>query len=101
LRPIGRFVVPPDDACLDGHFPGRPTVPGVVVVDEAVTLICGRMHHVSLAEILVGKFAGVVLPGQPVEVSCGEMAAGRVEFACTQLGRTVALGVIRLTVHNL
>ena len=34
-----RFSIPSDHPCLAGHFPGRPIVPGVVILDEAVALI--------------------------------------------------------------
>jgi 3-hydroxymyristoyl/3-hydroxydecanoyl-(acyl carrier protein) dehydratase len=32
-----RFILEPDAACLDGHFPGRPLIPGVVLLDAAIT----------------------------------------------------------------
>lgn len=33
------FVVPHDHPCLPGHFPGRPVVPGVVVLDHVLQAV--------------------------------------------------------------
>lgn len=34
-----RFSIPADHPCLPGHFPGRPVVPGVVVLDRVFAAI--------------------------------------------------------------
>lgn len=94
--PIGWFVVPPDDPCLEGHFPGSPLVPGVILLDEVIASIEGSQPGLMVAEVTVAKFTGAVLPGQVVEISCDDAAADRVAFACSVTGRTVARGLVRL-----
>jgi 3-hydroxyacyl-[acyl-carrier-protein] dehydratase len=100
MRVVGQFVIAHDRACLDGHFPGRPIAPGVVVLDEALSLIADHLPGWSVSGLASAKFLSVVLPGQAVEVQCGPMpadpASGRVDFACFIVGRAVVRGVARL-----
>lgn len=58
------FVVPHDHPCLPGHFPGRPVVPGVVVLDhvlQAVEALHGPRAAARLPQV---KFVQPLLPGQ-------------------------------------
>lgn len=54
-----------DHPALAGHFPGRPIVPGVVLLDEALAAaehLLGR--SVSLAGLTQAKFVRPLLPEQ-------------------------------------
>ncbi len=98
---VGQFVIPPDHACLDGHFPGRPIVPGMVLLDEALSLIGDHLPGRIVSGLASAKFLAVVLPGQVVEVQCGTppadpSAPSRVDFACVVAGGIVARGTARL-----
>lgn len=62
------FVVPLDHPCLPGHFPGRPLVPGVVVLDHvlaAVEAVHGPLGPLRLPQV---KFASPLLPGETARV---------------------------------
>ncbi|MBN6149122.1 beta-hydroxyacyl-ACP dehydratase [Xanthomonas sp. AmX2] len=62
------FVVPPDHPCLPGHFPGRPLVPGVVVLDhvlQAIEAAHGARAGLRLPQV---KFLQPLLPGQPAHI---------------------------------
>ena len=53
---------------LAGHFPGRPVVPGVVLIDR----ICAALHSVAggrLARIGVVKFLAPLLPGEDASLT--------------------------------
>ncbi len=77
-----RFSIPADHPCLPGHFPGRPVVPGVVVLDrvfaaieaaEAVEADSGiGSAQVRLPQV---KFVQPLLPEQFARVELERMSA--------------------------
>ena len=93
----GRFRISPDHPCLPGHFPGRPIVPGVVLLDEAFALVLARLPGWALAAIGAVKFTSPVLPGHEVEVDYDLIEPDRLRYSCTVAGRAVLRGSARLT----
>ncbi len=91
-----RFSIPSDHPCLAGHFPGRPIVPGVVILDEAVALILRDRPANRVTELDDVKLLAPVLPGDEVTVTCGESMPGRLVFTCVVAGRTVLRGRLRI-----
>ncbi len=75
------FVVPMDHPALAGHFPGRPLVPGVLVLDHVLQAV--RAHSgkkiVRLAQV---KFLSALLPSERAHTSC-EVDQERVNFRVT------------------
>jgi 3-hydroxyacyl-[acyl-carrier-protein] dehydratase len=96
MQPLFRFSIPQSHPSLPGHFPDRPIVPGVVVLDEAVALILCDRPTDRLAALDDVKFLAPVLPGAEVTVTCRETAAGRLAFACEVAGHAVLRGRLRL-----
>ena len=95
MERVGAFCIAADHPSLPGHFPGRPIVPGVVLLDAAFALIMAR-HPGCLPSALPSvRFTRPVRPGQPVDVSC-DSGAGRIAFACAVDGQTVLHGSIVL-----
>jgi len=74
------FVFPADFTGFQGHFPGRPVLPGVCLV-QAVLALLGRSNSrpVLLREIVAAKFFSTVGPGDTVRVACRESPAGAAE----------------------
>lgn len=95
MMPVGRFTIASDHPALAGHFPGRPVVPGVVLLDRVLTAIGGARDGRPLC-LPVVKFVRPVLPGQIVEVSCSVPRDGRVAFRCAVLDSVVAHGSVSL-----
>lgn len=63
--PITRFTIPHDHPCLPGHFPGRPIVPGVVVLDRVLAAIeAGHGGALGAMRMPQVKFAQPLLPGE-------------------------------------
>ena len=63
-----RFSIPSDHPSLPGHFPGRPVVPGVVVLDHVVAAIettHGALPPLRLPQV---KFVQPLLPGEEAEI---------------------------------
>ncbi len=98
MIPAGRFQVAPDHPCLPGHFPGRPVVPGVVLLDEALALLLAAAPGLRVAGLPAVRFLRPVLPGETVEVLQETLSApGRVSFACRVAGRDAMRGAVLLT----
>jgi 3-hydroxyacyl-[acyl-carrier-protein] dehydratase len=91
-----RFSIPDDHPSLSGHFPGRPIVPGVVALDNAIALILRDRPQDRLAGFDDVKFLAPVLPGSEVTVTYSETAPGRLVFACAVAGHAVLRGRVRL-----
>ncbi len=84
VRAVGRKFVRDDEWFLEGHFPGRPIVPGVIMV-EALAQACGiavlvvpenRGKLALFAGIDKVRFKRIVSPGDELTLSC-EIIAGR------------------------
>ena len=83
-----RFTVPAGHPSLPGHFPGRPIVPGVLLLD-AVLRAAGLAAPIRLVR---AKFAAPVAPGEEVSVEFGRPAPDRLGFTCHCRGRRVLWG---------
>lgn len=62
------FVIAPDHPSLPGHFPGRPLVPGVVLLDRVVAAIEARHGPLGALRLPQVKFMQPLLPGEPARV---------------------------------
>ncbi len=92
----GPFTITPDHPSLPGHFPGRPIVPGVVLLDRVLAAVLHANPGARAAGLPMVKFTRPVLPGQSVSVVCSPARNGRVAFACSEAGAEVARGTVQL-----
>jgi 3-hydroxymyristoyl/3-hydroxydecanoyl-(acyl carrier protein) dehydratase len=61
--------VPRDHPSLPGHFPGRPIVPGVVLLDLTFAALCTALAQpIELVSIVSAKFMQAVAPETRVDV---------------------------------
>jgi len=86
------FVVPAGHPCLRGHFPGRPVVPGVVVLDRVLAAAEGLLGEVPAGLRLPQvKFVRPLLPDEParlrLEPARGADGGLRVKFRVALRGR--------------
>ena len=96
MRLVGGFCIAEDHPSLPGHFPGRPVVPGVVLLDAAFALILAQRPGRGVAGVPSVKFTRPVRPGQDVLVSCDASGGDRVAFACTVEGQPALHGSVML-----
>lgn len=77
MRCVAWMQVDPEDAIFAGHFPGRPILPGVLII-EAVGQTAAVMMAASAPQGMIGnallaavnrfKFFKPVMPGQQVRI---------------------------------
>lgn len=88
-----------DHPAYAGHFPGRPVLPGVVLLDavlHALTVQLGR--QAMPGQIKAAKFLSPVRPGESLTLHYSAESAGgfRFEIRCPEQGgeRSVASGAV-------
>jgi 3-hydroxyacyl-[acyl-carrier-protein] dehydratase len=63
-----QFSIPSDHPSLPGHFPGRPIVPGVVVLDHVLAAIEARHGPLGPLRLPQVKFLQPLLPGESADI---------------------------------
>jgi 3-hydroxymyristoyl/3-hydroxydecanoyl-(acyl carrier protein) dehydratase len=87
------FSIAPDHPALSGHFPGRPIVPGVLLLDAVLRAIVARDPGMPPPDrLLRAKFLAPVLPGQEVALELDERRDGRIAFSGRVAGAVVLRG---------
>jgi len=84
-----------DHPAYAGHFPGRPILPGVVLLAEAlaaIALATGRAA--SRWSIASAKFSSPVTPGMALTLRHEPHPRGGVRFEILAEGRVVASGTL-------
>jgi 3-hydroxymyristoyl/3-hydroxydecanoyl-(acyl carrier protein) dehydratase len=94
----GTFTIAHDHPSLDGHFPGRPVVPGVVLLDHAFAVIRDALGcDTTVVRLRKVKFVSPLLPGQPVAVNFRRIGDTAVAFDCRTADRPIATGTLDLS----
>ena len=87
------WTVPTDHPAFAGHFPDRPIVPGVVLIDRAI-LFAGQLPGLADAPWQIGnaKFFSPVGPGEVLTFGLQGRAGGALAFTVRSGDREVASG---------
>ena len=89
-----RFSISHDHPSLPGHFPGRPIVPGVVLLDrvvEAIEAAHGPLPALRLPQV---KFVQPLLPGEDAEVALEPQGGVRWKFRVLRGDTLLASGEV-------
>jgi len=91
-----QFAVPHDHPALPGHFPGRPVVPGVVVLERVVDAIEAAHGPLGALRLPQVKFVQPLLPGERADIAIEAVAGDtpRWKFRVTRDGVAIASGEV-------
>ena len=111
-RVVARKQVREDEWFLTGHFPGRPIMPGVIIVEAmaqcgAVAVLADEANRGKLA-LFAGidgvRFKRMVLPGDELELTCQlermRGPVGRGKATATVDGELAARGTLMFAVTD-
>ncbi len=111
-RVVARKQVRDDEWFLTGHFPGRPIMPGVIIVEAmaqcgAVAVLADEASRGKLA-LFAGiddvRFKRMVLPGDELELTCElermRGPVGRGKATATVDGELAARGTLMFAVTD-
>jgi 3-hydroxyacyl-[acyl-carrier-protein] dehydratase len=82
VRCVAVMLVDPEDAIFSGHFPGRPILPGVLMIEAvgqtaavmmAAATTEGTIGNALLAAVNRFKFFKPVTPGQKVRIQTAKV----------------------------
>jgi len=88
-----QFSIPRSHPALKGHFPDRPIVPAVLILEEVLAL-AKPLSSARIAGVTQAKFTSVLLPDQTCRITLSPSPLG-LRFTCsTGADRIVATGLL-------
>jgi 3-hydroxyacyl-[acyl-carrier-protein] dehydratase len=90
------LAIPADHPALAGHFPGRPVVPGAIILAEVAQ---ASVQALGAGTRITGfpavKFISPMLPEQRCQLALTDNGAGVIAFELTHDSQRVASGNLR------
>jgi len=88
-----RITIPATHPALPGHFPGRPIVPGMLLVAHVAAQLAasGEPACARVTAIRQVKFLSPLAPDEPCDVACRRRGGSSVEFTGTGSGGRIVV----------
>ncbi len=95
------FQIKKDHPSLEGHFPGNPIVPGVVILDEVASIILQQNSGFKVTGFSSVKFLQPLVAEQQVSVQIEDKVVAstghsKIKFSMYDSGELMAQGEIKL-----
>jgi 3-hydroxyacyl-[acyl-carrier-protein] dehydratase len=92
-----RVLVPADHPTFAGHFPGRPVLPGVVLLDMVATVMRRAMSsEAEVIQLRSVKFRSPILPGDELTIQIDGHEETLIQFRIVRGVELVTDGVMRV-----
>jgi 3-hydroxymyristoyl/3-hydroxydecanoyl-(acyl carrier protein) dehydratase len=92
------LAIAADHPSFQGHFPGTPVVPGVVLLDEVIrALEVAAGGEPRTWQIAAVKFLRAIRPGEPLALEHERLVGGTIRFVIRSCGQAVASGTLSPT----
>jgi 3-hydroxyacyl-[acyl-carrier-protein] dehydratase len=91
---IRTIDVPQGGPLFEGHFPGRPILPGIAELALVASALSPGGAQGDVTAIPFVRFRGLVLPGDRLEVDASPRGEGGVRFEVRRAGEVVANGAM-------
>lgn len=94
------FSIPIDHPSLPGHFPGRPLVPGVILLERVIEAVASECLALGLEpprqslRLPQVKFLHPLLPGETARIELERSAAARWRFRVLRGATLLASGEV-------
>ncbi len=88
------IAVPPDGPLFEGHFPGRPILPGIAELVLIARALAPGGDAAGVSTIPFARFRGLVLPADHLEVEAVPRGDDGVRFQVRRTGEVVANGAM-------
>ena len=85
--------MPDDHPCLAGHFPGKPIVPAVLMLELVAEAARAAIGSLRVRAVRAAKFVAPLSPGQTIDVHL-DWDATQIRFRCERAGQPLAQGVL-------
>ena len=93
VRPLRFDAAHPSFA---GHFPGRPIVAGVLLIEQAAEAL-REWRGAGVRQVIDAKFLAPLLPDEDAELELVALAEGRYRFTVRRDGDTLLRGTLEAT----
>lgn len=95
MSTVIRYTVPEDHPAFAGHFPGRPILPGVVLLDWTLQAIADS-SGVVLQNCTINsvKFLSPAKPGDMLTIALNHLENGTIRFDISTASDKIASGSV-------